>query len=283
MTCEEQINDNILLVKLRPHLRLHQHYRRRRILLYLVRMFMILDINRTFNLRDLLTATAETLGKGIAYYNSKEEKFVVYDYYDQGSVSVMLHSKIGEGRTPLDWETCLRIAIGTARGIAYIHTQTDGKLVHGNIKASNIFLNSQRDGCISKHGLTTLINQAVPPDAKIPGYRAPEVTNTSEVSQASDVYSYGVLLLELLTGKLLVYSTGRDEAYHLVRWVSSVIREEWTAEVFDIGMDCGRQRPKMTDVVKMAEDIPRKLNPKFDQHQLPIHLTAAEIVTSSIP
>ncbi|KAM7486285.1 hypothetical protein LguiA_002294 [Lonicera macranthoides] len=176
-------------------------------------------------------------------------------------------------------ETRLRIAVGTARGIAYIHTQTCGKLVHGNIKASNIFLNSQQHGCVSEHGLATLVNQAVPPNDKIPGYRAPEVTNTSKVSQASDMYSDGVLLLELLTGKSPVYSTGADEAYHLVKWVNSVIREEWTAEVFDImllrylkievemvellqiAMACTErvvdQRPKMTDVVEIVEDIQR--------------------------
>ncbi|KAM7504841.1 hypothetical protein LguiB_003745 [Lonicera macranthoides] len=214
-----------------------------------------------------------------AYYYSKEEKLMVYDYYNQGSVSVMLHSKRGEGRTPLDWETRVRIAIGAARGIAYIHTQTGGKLVHGNIKASNIFLNSQQHGCVSDLGLATLINQVILPNAKIPGYRAPEVTNTRKLSQASDVYSYGVLLLELLTGKSPVNSTGGDEVLHLVRWVNSVIREEWTAEVFDtellrypnieeemvellqIGMACAarvvEQRPKMTDVVKMVEDIQR--------------------------
>ncbi|KAM7486271.1 hypothetical protein LguiA_002280 [Lonicera macranthoides] len=56
----------------------------------------------------------------------------------------------------------------------------------------------------------------------------------SKDEKASDVYSYGVLLLELLTGKSPVYSTGGDEAYHLVRWVNLVIREEWTIEVFDI-------------------------------------------------
>ncbi|KAM7489267.1 hypothetical protein LguiB_026751 [Lonicera macranthoides] len=213
-----------------------------------------------------------------AYYCSKDEKLMLYDYYDQGSVSEMLHSKRGEGQTPLDWETRLRIAIGTARGIAYIHTQTGGQLVHGNIKASNIFLNYRQHGCISEHGLATLINQSVLPDTKTPGYRAPEVTDMSKVSQASDVYSYGILLLELLTGKSPVYSTGRDENYqYLVRWVNSVIREEWTARVFDIelliypnieeemaellqiGMACtqtvAEQRPKMTDVVKMVEDI----------------------------
>ena len=150
-------------------------------------------------------------------------------------------------------------------------------------KASNIFLDSQQHCCVSEHGLTTLINQADAPNVKIAGYRAPEVTNTRKVSQASDVYSYGVFLLELLTGKSPAYFTGGDEAFNLVIWVNSVIREEWTAEVIDlellmyssssieeeivellqIGMACAarvaEQRPKMTDVVKMVEDI-RRIN-----------------------
>ncbi|KAM7489233.1 hypothetical protein LguiB_026717 [Lonicera macranthoides] len=139
----------------------------------------------------------------------------------------------------------------------------------------------KQHGCISEYGLTTLINQAIPPDTKIPGYQAPEVSNTGKVSQASDVYSYGILLLELFIGKSPAYSTGRDENYHLIQWVNSVIRQEWTARVFDIellsypnieeemvellqiGMACAQtmaeQRPKMKDVVKMVEDIRRDL------------------------
>ncbi|CAH2049278.1 unnamed protein product [Thlaspi arvense] len=84
-----------------------------------------------------------------AYYYSKDEKLMVSDYFSQGSVSSMLHAKRGENRTPLGWETRLRIAIGAARGIAHIHSQLGGKLVHGNIKSSNIFLNSHGYGCVS--------------------------------------------------------------------------------------------------------------------------------------
>ncbi|KAM7489273.1 hypothetical protein LguiB_026757 [Lonicera macranthoides] len=152
-------------------------------------------INWAFDLAELLGVEAEMPGKGT-----------------------------GEGQTPLDRETRLRISIGTARGIAYIHTQKGGRLVHGNKKASNIFLNSQQHGCISEHGLTTLINQAIPLDTEIPGYQAPEVTNTGKVSQASNVYSYGILLFELFIGKSSAYSTSRDENYHLIQWVNSVIR-----------------------------------------------------------
>ncbi|GFZ01297.1 leucine-rich repeat protein kinase family protein [Actinidia rufa] len=212
-----------------------------------------------------------------AYYYSKDEKLLVYDYYSQGSVAAMLHGKRGEDITPLDWETRLRIAIGAARGIARIHAENTGKLVHGNVKSSNIFLNSRGYGCVSDHGLSTIMGPLAPLISRAAGYRAPEVTDTRKASQPSDVYSYGVLLLELLTGKSPVHTTSGDEIVHLVRWVHSVVREEWTAEVFDvellrysnideemvemlqIGLACvvrmPEQRPKMPDVVRMIESV----------------------------
>ncbi|XP_068315620.1 probable inactive receptor kinase At4g23740 [Pyrus communis] len=216
-----------------------------------------------------------------AYYYSKDEKLVVYDYYEQGSASSLLHAKRGDGRIPLDWETRLKMAIGAARGIAHIHTQNGGKLVHGNIKASNIFLNSQGYGCVCDVGLPTLMGPMPPPAARTGGYRAPEVKDTRKSSPASDVYSFGVLLLELLTGKSPIHTIGGEEVVHLVRWVNSVVREEWTAEVFDvellrypnieeemvemlqIGMSCvarmPEQRPNMPDLVKRVEEI-RQVN-----------------------
>ncbi|XVF53461.1 hypothetical protein PTKIN_Ptkin05aG0101100 [Pterospermum kingtungense] len=214
-----------------------------------------------------------------AYYYSKDEKLVVHDYNDFGSVSGLLHGKRGEGHKPLDWETRLKIAIGAARGIAHIHSQNSGKLVHGNIKASNIFLNPEGYGCVSDIGLATVMSPMPPPVMRAAGYRAPEVTDTRKATEASDVYSYGVLLLELLTGKSPIHATGGEEIVHLVRWVHSVVREEWTAEVFDIellrfpnieeemvemlqiGMSCvvriPEQRPKMSDLVKIVEEIRR--------------------------
>ncbi|CAL5204011.1 unnamed protein product [Lathyrus oleraceus] len=212
-----------------------------------------------------------------AYYYSKDEKLVLSDYYQQGSVSSMLHGKSGEGSTSsLDWDSRLRIAIGTARGIAYIHAHR-GNLVHGNIKASNIFLNSQGYGCVSDIGLATLMSSVPLGDTRVTGYRAPEVTDTRKATQSSDVYSFGVLLLELLTGKSPLYASDGEQVVDLVRWVKSVVKEEWTAEVFDvelwkysnveeemvemlqIGITCAvkkpYQRPQMSEVVKLMEGI----------------------------
>lgn len=179
----------------------------------------------------------------------------------------------------MDWETRLRIAIGAARGIARIHSENGGKLVHGNIKSANIFLNSQQYGCVSDVGLATIMRSLAPPISRAAGYRAPEVTDTRKSSQPSDVYSFGVVLLELLTGKSPIHTTAGDEIVHLVRWVHSVVREEWTAEVFDlelmrypnieeemvemlqIAMSCvvrtPDQRPNILDVVQLIENVRR--------------------------
>ncbi|CAH9110507.1 unnamed protein product [Cuscuta epithymum] len=214
-----------------------------------------------------------------AYFYSRDEKLMVYDYYSQGSVSAMIHDHRGGRRIPLDWETRVRIAVGAARGIAHIHEQSGGKFVHGNIKSSNIFLNSTHYGCISDIGLATLITPMSSPMTQSGGYCPPEVTDTRKATQASDVFSFGVLLLELLTGRSPLHATRGDEFVHIVRWVHSVVREEWTAEVFDvellrcpnieeemvemlrIGLDCvaktPEQRPRIGDVVKMVERVQR--------------------------
>ncbi|XP_062074503.1 probable inactive receptor kinase At4g23740 [Humulus lupulus] len=214
-----------------------------------------------------------------AYYYSKEEKLMLYEFFTQGSLSAILHGKRGEDRVPLDWDTRLRIAIGAARGIARIHAENGGKLVHGNIKSSNIFLNTRQYGCVSDAGLASIMSSLAPPISRAAGYRAPEVTDTRKASQSSDVYSFGVVILEILTGKSPIHTTAGDEIIHLVRWVHSVVREEWTDEVFDIelmrypnieeemvemlqiAMACvvrmPDQRPKISDVVKLVENVRR--------------------------
>ncbi|KAL2558682.1 putative inactive receptor kinase [Forsythia ovata] len=219
----------------------------------------------------------ENVASLMAYYRSKHENLVLYDYHGQGSVSSMVHGKRGDNHTSLEWETRLRIAVGAARGIAHIHSQVGQTLVHGNVKSSNIFLNAQGYGCVSEGGLTTLMSQWALPVLRSAGYFAPELTDTKTVSQASDVYGFGVVLLELLTGKPAIRSAADGEAIQLVSWVNSVVRHEWTGEVFDIqllkypsmedamlkllqiGMICTASDPwrrlKMSEVVKILEDI----------------------------
>ncbi|ESR61665.1 hypothetical protein CICLE_v10014501mg [Citrus x clementina] len=219
-----------------------------------------------------------------AYYFAREEKLLVSEYMPNGSLFWLLHGNRGPGRTPLDWTTRLKIAAGAARGLAFIHfTCKSLKLNHGNIKSTNVLLDKTGNARVSDFGLSIFAPPSTVPRSN--GYRAPELSSSDgrKQSQKSDVYSFGVLLLELLTGKCPSVIDGGGAgmgcggAVDLPRWVQSVVREEWTAEVFDlelmrykdieeemvgllqVAMACTSaspdQRPNMSHVVKLIEEL----------------------------
>lgn len=170
----------------------------------------------------------------------------------------------------------MKISHGAAKAIAYLHSDSGGRTLHGDIKSKNVFLTSDSDGCVSDIGLTPLMNFTSAISRTI-GYHPPEVIETRRVTQKSDVYSFGVLLLEMLTGKAPLQYPGYENAVDLPRWVRSVVREEWTAEVFDVELLRGNNteeemvqmlqialvcvskvpdsRPSMAEVVRMIEEI----------------------------
>ncbi|XP_065862311.1 probable inactive receptor kinase At1g48480 [Euphorbia lathyris] len=167
-----------------------------------------------------------------AYYFNKDEKLLVCDYMPMGSLSALLHGNRGDGRTPINWDTRSGIALGAARAIAHLHSEGP-RMSHGNIKSSNIPLTRTFEAHVSDFGLAHLAG-ATPAPNRIDGYRAPEVTDSRKISQKADVYSFGVVLLELLTGKAPNHSQLNEERVDLPRWVLSVVKDEWTSEVFDL-------------------------------------------------
>ncbi|XP_045819109.1 probable leucine-rich repeat receptor-like protein kinase At1g68400 [Trifolium pratense] len=207
-----------------------------------------------------------------AYYFARDEKLLVFDYMVNGSLFWLLHGNRGPGRTPLDWTTRLKIASGAAKGVSFIHNHNNN-LTHGNIKSTNILIDVSGNAHVADFGLSIF---TTPSNRRSNGYRAPESSDGRKQSQKSDVYAFGVLLMEILTGKCPSAVDGGTEV-ELPKWVQSVVREEWTAEVFDlelmrykdaeedmvtllqIALTCTAilpdQRPKISHVVKRIEEL----------------------------
>ncbi|KAI3458051.1 hypothetical protein Pfo_014714 [Paulownia fortunei] len=210
----------------------------------------------------------ENVAQDETYFSYEDEMLIIYEYQSQDSVSTKHGKKFG--MQPLDWESRVRIAIAVARAIANTHSQRNGK----HIKATDAFQNSQNNDDFSDLGLENMAAASI----VIPtsGYRAPEVNYNRQLSQASDIYSFGVLLVELLTGAFPMNGNVVNRM-HLIRGVTQKFLEAGTLVVFEfvpvtnptaliqmwkmllVAMWCVEeypmQRPKLSDVVKMMEDI----------------------------
>ncbi|PRQ42807.1 putative protein kinase RLK-Pelle-LRR-III family [Rosa chinensis] len=167
-----------------------------------------------------------------AYYlGPKGEKLLVFDFMPKGSLASFLHARGPE--MIIDWPTRMNIAIGVTRGLCHLHYQEN--IIHGNLTSSNILLDEQTNAHIADYGLSSLMTPAantnVIATAGTLGYNAPELSKTKKSTEKTDVYSLGVIILELLTGK----SPGEPmNGMDLPQWVASIVKEEWTNEVFDL-------------------------------------------------
>ncbi|XP_061375841.1 probably inactive leucine-rich repeat receptor-like protein kinase IMK2 [Gastrolobium bilobum] len=167
-----------------------------------------------------------------AYYlGPKGEKLLVFDYMTKGSLASFLHARGPE--IVIEWPTRMKIAIGVTNGLCYLHNQEN--IIHGNLTSTNILLDEQTNAHITDFGLsrlmTTSANTNIIATAGSLGYNAPELSKTKKPNTKTDVYSLGVIILELLTGKPPGEPTnGMD----LPQWVASIVKEEWTNEVFDL-------------------------------------------------
>ncbi|XP_010506042.1 PREDICTED: receptor protein kinase-like protein ZAR1 [Camelina sativa] len=192
-----------------------------------------------------------------AYYYAEDEKLLITDFINNGSLYSALHGGPSNTRPPLSWGERLRIAQGTARGLMYIHEYNSRKYVHGNLKSSKILLDNEQHPHISGFGLSRLvsgypkltddsistrtqsIDQAFSArlslSAPAAAYLAPEarVSSGCKSSQKSDVYSFGVILLELLTGRL-PNGSSENEGEELVNVLRKWHKEErLLAEILD--------------------------------------------------
>ncbi|XVE86052.1 hypothetical protein DITRI_Ditri18aG0005400 [Diplodiscus trichospermus] len=174
----------------------------------------------------------------VAFYYRKEEKLLVSDFVQNGSLVCHLHARRAPGQPGLDWPTRLKIIKGVAKGLAYLYKELSTlALPHGHLKSSNVLLNHSFEPLLTDYGLAPVINKDHAQQFMV-AYKSPEFTQYDRTTPKTDVWSLGILILELLTGKFPAnyLKQGKGANTDLATWVNSVVREEWTGEVFDKDM-----------------------------------------------
>ncbi|XP_047328662.1 protein STRUBBELIG-RECEPTOR FAMILY 7-like [Impatiens glandulifera] len=151
---------------------------------------------------------------------------LAYEFHKTGSLHDFLHLS-DEYSKPLIWNTRVKIALGTARALEYLHEVCSPSIVHKNVKSANILLDVDLNPRMSDAGLSSLI-----PDADLAlnhnagsGYSAPEVAMSAQYTIKSDVYSFGIVMLELLTGRKPFDSSRSRAEQSLVRWATPQLHD----------------------------------------------------------
>ncbi|KQJ98790.1 LRR receptor-like serine/threonine-protein kinase [Brachypodium distachyon] len=224
---------------------------------------------------------------------NRSTKLLFYAYLPNGSLSGFLHRGAavvkGGGGGAADWDARYEVALGVGHAVAYLHHDCLPAILHGDIKAMNVLLGAGNEPYLADFGLARVLSGAVLPGASAKldtskhriagsyGYIAPEYASMQRITEKSDVYSYGVVVLEMLTGRHPLDPTLPGGA-HLVQWVRDHAqgkRElldprlrgkpepevQEMLQVFAVAMLCvghrADDRPAMKDVVALLKEVRR--------------------------
>ncbi|GMJ03445.1 SOMATIC EMBRYOGENESIS RECEPTOR-LIKE KINASE 3, BRI1-associated receptor kinase [Hibiscus trionum] len=207
------------------------------------------------------------------------ERLLVYPFMVNGSVASCLRER-PESQAPLDWAIRKRIALGSARGLAYLHDHCDPKIIHRDVKAANILLDEEFEAVVGDFGLAKLMDYK---DTHVTtavrgtiGHIAPEYLSTGKSSEKTDVFGYGVMLLELITGQRAfdLARLANDDDVMLLDWVKGLLKDrklemlvdadlegnyidDEVEQLIQVALLCTQgtpvERPKMAEVVRMLE------------------------------
>nr|XP_043635881.1 probable serine/threonine-protein kinase At1g01540 [Erigeron canadensis] len=218
----------------------------------------------------------------LGYCVEGAHRILVYEYVDNGNLEQWLHGDVGP-TSPLTWEIRVNIILGTAKGLTYLHEGLEPKVVHRDIKSSNILLDRHWNPKVSDFGLAKLLgSESSYVTTRVMGtfgYVAPEYASTGMLNERSDVYSFGILIMEIISGRNPVdYSRPQGEV-NLVDWLKTMVTNRNAEGVLDpnipekpssralkrvllVALRCvdpsAQKRPKMGHVIHMleADDFP---------------------------
>ncbi|KAK3410941.1 hypothetical protein EUGRSUZ_J02967 [Eucalyptus grandis] len=215
----------------------------------------------------------------VGYCISGAHRILVYEFVPNSTLEFHLH---GKDQPTMTWPIRMKIALGSAKGLAYLHEECNPRIIHRDIKAANILLESNFEAKVADFGLAKFASDA---DTHVStrvmgtfGYLAPEYASSGYLTEKSDVFSFGVVLLELITGRRPVNRTRTFDEDSLVDWARPLLTEALEGDKFDAIVDpklnkdydtedmtrmiacaaacvrhSARHRPPMTQVVQALE------------------------------
>ncbi|CAA0830962.1 Protein kinase superfamily protein [Striga hermonthica] len=165
----------------------------------------------------------------IGYCTDGDQRLLIYEFMSMGSLENHLFD-VEPGKKPLSWSTRLKIAVGAARGLEYLHCKANPPVIYRDLKSSNILLDDDFNVKLSDFGLAKLgpVGDNTHVSTRVMGtygYCAPEYAMSGKLTLKSDIYSFGVVLLELITGRKAIDSTRVHGEQNLVVWSRPFLKD----------------------------------------------------------
>ncbi|KAI3508212.1 hypothetical protein L1887_23217 [Cichorium endivia] len=189
------------------------------------------------------------------FYAGGDERLIVYDYMPNHSLLTHLHGQLAADCL-LDWPRRMSIAIGSAEGLAYLHHDVTPHIIHRDIKASNVLLDSDFQAKVADFGFAKLIPDGVTHmTTRVKGtlgYLAPEYAMWGKVSESCDVYSYGVLLLEILSAKKPLEKLPGGIKRDIIQWATPYVQKDAYEHIVDPRLKGRFDHAQLKVVVRIA-------------------------------
>ncbi|XP_044355201.1 G-type lectin S-receptor-like serine/threonine-protein kinase SD2-5 [Triticum aestivum] len=243
-------------------------------------------LDRTGQGKSEFSAEVQTIGsihhihlvRLIGFCAEKSHRLLVYEYMPKGSLDRWIYCRHDNDAPPLDWSTRCKIITHIAKGLSYLHEECTKRIAHLDVKPQNILLDDNFDAKLSDFGLCKLIDrdmsQVVTRMRGTPGYLAPEWL-TSQITEKADIYSFGIVVMEIISGRKNLDTSRSEESVHLITLLEEKVKNDQLVDLIDnnsndmqahkqdviqmmmlamwcLQIDC-KKRPKMSEVVTVLE------------------------------
>ncbi|VAH72180.1 unnamed protein product [Triticum turgidum subsp. durum] len=245
-------------------------------------------LDRTGQGKREFSAEVQTIGnihhinlvRLISFCAEKSHRLLVYEYMPKGSLDRWIYCRHDNDASPLDWSMRCKIIAHIAKGLSNLHEECTKRIAHLDVKPQNILLDDDFNAKLSDFGLCKLIDrdmsQVVTGMRGTPGYLAPEWL-TSQITEKADIYSFGVVVMEIISGRKNLDTSRSEESIHLISLLEEEVNSDRLVDLIDnnsnnmqahkqdaiqmmmlamwcLQIDC-KKRPKMSEVVKVLEGV----------------------------